>query len=244
MCRKMEEQLADSYRGGRDTRSIAERLEALKEQGCVTFVTGEAPPTAMQVVCRRMLGDPNLDRKRLLVTFRRGVTPGNWLPADLTEDHHTVDVRDRSAAVREVAERYQRRTGGPTNEDDHLELAKQHLDAVAGDVVDVAADLLVRRPGRLRVAVLRPDHLFPSPRRQSLEMLEDFVARLRTLMQQFGGMAVLVVPSGDDERIANEIRERVDVQFEVRKQPSFVEQRVTLAPGTEESLRSEWHQPP
>ena len=198
----------------------------------------------MQAVCRRMLGDPDLDRRRLLVTFGRDAPLAEWLPADLTPDHETVTVRDRSGAVREVMSEVGPQTAPPRTGDGLRGVARSHLDAVEDDVTDLVADLGDPDPGRVRVAVLRPDHLFPDPRRQSLAVVEGFVDRLRATMRDCAGMALVMVPAGQDVHLVDRIREGADVQFEVHARPSFVEQRVVLAPGSAEEVRSGWHELP
>lgn len=230
------------YRGGGDVRSIAQRLGELKQRGCVTVATGDAPTEAMQALCRRMFGDANLDRRRLLVAFDRDPSPSQWLPADVGADHESVTVRDRSAEVREVAATARRKPG--VTGDDLDDLAKSHLDAVAADILDVASGMVATEPGRLRVVVVRPDHLFPDPDRQSLTVLSDFASRLRTLMRRFGGMALLVVPRREDPAVVEHLREVADVEFEVRSKPKFVEHRVVVGPGTTDPLRSGWHELP
>lgn len=211
------------YRGGGDARSIAQQLGELKERGCVTVATGNGPTEAMQALCRRMFGDSSLDRRRLLVAFGRDPSPTAWLPAGLDTDHETVTVRDRSADVRDVSTAVPEAQATGEDRDD---LAKTRLDAVAADVLGVAAGMGAKRPGRLRVVVLRPDHLFPDQDRQSLSVLSDFVTRLRALMQRFG-MALLVVPSRGDPKIVERLRSEVAIEFEVRGKPKFVEHRVS-----------------
>lgn len=231
----MSDQVGTLYRGGGDASTISRRLAELKERGCVTAATGQAPPEAMEAVCRRMFGDPDLDRRRLLVTFSRESDPVDCLPSSLTPDDGNVLVRDRADAVREVAARVRDGQESPTDD-----VVRSHLDAVAGDVLDVAADVVSTTPGGLRVVVLRPDYLFPEIEAQSLASLVDFVARLRTLMERLGGMALLVVPRGGDDRVIRELREYVDVEFQVRAGPKFFEQRVVVDPGSTTALRSDW----
>lgn len=228
------------YRGSGDARSIAQRLAELKERGCLTVATGEAPTDAMQALCRRMFGDANLDRRRLLVAFDRNPTPAAWLPADVGPDHESVTVRDRSAEVREVAATVRRSSA---TGDDLEGVAKAHLDAVAADVLDVAKGMVTTKPGRLRVVVVRPDHLFPAPDRQSLTVLAEFASRLRALMRRFGGMGLLVVPEREDPAIVERLREEADVEFEVRSKPKFAEHRVIVDPAAD-PLRSDWHELP
>lgn len=232
----MSEQVVNLYRGGGDADSIARRLAELKERGCVAVATGKVPPETMQLVCRRMFGDPDLDRRRLLVTFSRGPEPVDCLPSPLTPADGTVTVRDRSDAVREVVATVR----DATDSQAVCETIRSHLDAVAGDVLDAAADVALERPGQLRVVVLRPDYLFPDAEWQSLSSLAEFVGRLRTLMQRLGGMALLVVPRGDVDRIVRHLREHVDVEFRVRSKSTFAEQQVIVDPGSAESLRSDW----
>ena len=233
----MSEQLEGFYRGGGDSRSIAQRLGELKSQGCVTVATGEAKPEAFQAVCRRMFGDPHLDRRRLLVTFKQDSQSESWLPADLTPAHRSVMIRDRSDAVRRVMETVR---AEPTSEAAH-EVARPHLDAVAGDVLDAAGAIVAPQPGQLRVVVLRPDYLFPDPDKQQLSSLTTFVDRLRTLMQRFSGMVLLVVPETEDSRVAERLSTEADVHFEVRSNEKFVEQRVIIAPRQTDEVSTDWH---
>lgn len=233
----MSEQVGSLYRGG-DVPAIDKRLAELKEKGCVTVATGKVSPETMEGICQRMYGDPTLDRRRLLVTFSREFAPGRCLPSGVTPDEDTAIVRDRSDAAREVAATVREGDGSPDDAVD--EVVRSHLDAVAGDVLDVAADVVAPQPGRLRVVILRPDYLFPDVEAQSLSSLADFLARLRTLMQRLGGMALLVVPEAGDERIVSELCEHVDVRFRVRETSKFAEQQVIVDPGSTGALRSDW----
>ncbi len=240
----MLERVATMYRGGGDARSVAQRLTELKEQGCVALATGAVPSDAMQAIARRMFGDPSLNRRRLLVTFDPDPLPDEWLPEDVTTNHDTVMVRDHSEVTRDAVSADQECTESTTPSEDRVDVARPHLDAVTGDVLDFVGGLVAPRPGQVRVVVVRPDYLFSDRDRQSLSSFVDFVDRLRTLMQQFGGMALLVVSTGEDPGLVEELREHVDIQFQMRSGSAFVEQRVTIDPGSTESIRSDWHELP
>ncbi|PSP80256.1 hypothetical protein BRC81_03470 [Halobacteriales archaeon QS_1_68_20] len=234
-----------SYRGGDDARSVADRLEELKEQGCVAVATGGVPTDAMQSVTRRMFGDPTLDRRRLFVTFGQVSRPADWLPEDLTTDHETVVFRDRSDGARVATTQSTEQDGRPGPPDAaSFDPAKPHLDAVTGDVLDVADELPARGPGRLRVVVLRPDHLLDERQRGSAAPIEEFVDRLRILMQRFGGMGLLVVSKPDDDGLVEALLDVVDLQFRVRKEWSFVEQQVVIDPGARDPFTTGWHELP
>lgn len=234
-----------SHRGGDDARTVAERLEELKERGCVAVATGAVPTDAMQAVTRRMFGDPTLDRRRLFVTFGQVSEPAGWLPGDLTVDDETVAFRDRSDAARVAAAGTTAPGDGPAPPPDaSFDPAKPHLDAVTGEILDVADGLPSRGSGRLRVVVLRPDHLITDHQRQSPEPIEEFVERLRVLMQRFGGMGLLVVAKSDEDSLVEALLDAVDLQFRVRKEWSFVEQQVVIGPGSRDPFTTDWHELP
>ncbi len=234
-----------SFRGGDDARSVAERLEELKERGCVAVATGGVPTDAMQAVTCRMFGDPTLDRRRLFVTFGQVSTPADWLPGDLTADHDTVVFRDRSDGARVATTQSAGPEASPGPPDAaSFDPAKPHLDAVTGDVLDVADGLPSRGSGRLRVVVLRPDHLLGDRQQQSAGPIEEFVERLRILMQRFGGMGLLVVSKPEDDGLVDSLLDAVDLQFRVRKEWSFVEQQVVIDPGARDRFATSWHELP
>lgn len=242
---------ADSSRGGGDARTVGKRLEELKERGCVAVATGEVPSDAMQAVTRHMFGDPTLDRRRLFVSFKQISDPVAWLPGDISIDHETVELRDRSEAIGRAgaataSAQQPTPLDGPTPSPDGESLAgtKAQLDAITGDVVDVATALTSWQAGALRVIVLRPDYLVSDSDQNSLAAIESFVERFRVLMQRFGGMGLLVVSKGSDDPVVDLLVDAVDLQFKVRKEWSFVEQQVVIEPGSRNPLVSDWHELP
>lgn len=237
--------------GGGDARTVGKRLEELKERGCVAVATGQVPADAMQAVTRHMFGDPTLDRRRLFVSFKQIPNPVDWLPGDLTIDHETVELRDRSEAIeRAGAATTTAQQPSPLDEVtpspgcDSLAGTKTQLDAITGDVVDVATGLTSWQAGQLRVIVLRPDYLVSDSDQQSLAAIESFVERFQVLMQRFGGMGLLVVSKGPDDPVVDLLVDAVDLQFRVRKEWSFVEQQVVIEPATRDPLVSDWHELP
>lgn len=237
--------------GGGDARTVANRLEELKERGCVAVATGQVPGDAMQAVTRHMFGDPALDRRRLFVSFKQLSDPADWLPGDLSIDHETVELRDRSEAIERAAvettsetESTPMETPTPSPDAESVLGTKAQLDAITGDVVDVATALTSWQAGQLRVVVLRPDYLVFDSDQQTLAAIESFVERFRVLMQRFGGMGLLAVSKGPDDPVVDLLVDAVDLQFRVRKEWSFVEQQVVIEPAARDPLVSDWHELP
>lgn len=238
---------AGSTHLGGEARSVGERLEELKERGCIALATGQVPADAMQAVTRHMFGDPDLDRRRLFVTFEQITDPNEWFPGELTVEHDGVELRNRSESIDRAAVATQPMGTGtrtPSPDGDLFAPAKPQLDAVTGDVVDVAMELPSRRAGQLRVVVHRPDYLITDPDPQSLAAIESFVERFRVLMQRFGGMGLLVVAKSPDDAVVDLLVDVVDLHFKVRKEWSFVEQQVVIDPGSRTPLSSAWHKLP
>lgn len=191
--------------------SFQSRLETLKQSGVSVLVSGAVKPTVRAGMSRRLLGDPDADRHRILAS------------ADLTHEElqryvpEGVSLSDDNfALVRPGRKRRGASAASPISTDiPGVALHNELRDKTLRALVDYRSG---RNPAsgeiRLGVATLRP--LLD---REPTSSTVDFVRTLGSEVAQSDGMAHFVVGGASSMPAVEQLADVVDIHIMLRDRP-------------------------
>lgn len=207
---------------GAEGAAFAHTLSALKERGSSLLVVGTPHERGHVAVCERLLGEPDVERRRLLVR-----TDGECgaVPTGVDAEVRVVEQRTPGFDGPDGAEGTSPRTV-PVGDIEQLERA-----AVDG-FESLAADAADPDPGELRVCLdsLRPllvDHGEGEVRR--------FVDRLGARVSAVDGMSHFHLPTRTGDRYVSLLTPVVDAVVEVRTHDGEAQQRWHVMDGAVDS---------
>lgn len=184
---------------------FAQALAGLKRRGSGLLVTGAARHEAHLGACRRLLGDADADRRRLVVLTDS--VPG----ASARTDASGADlcVIDRRPATRSAAATASGAGGGP---DDLGTLRRETVAAI--EAFDAETDLA---PSQLRICL---DSLRPLLDMHDERAVRSFVERIVEESRAVGGMCHVHLPTEADSAAVARFEDLFDATVEVRVRPN------------------------
>lgn len=183
---------------------FAQALAGLKRRGSGLLVAGAARHEAHLGACRRLLGDADADRRRLVVLTDS--VPG----ASARTDAGGADLRviDRRPATRSAAATASA-GGGP---DDLGTLRRETVAAI--EAFDAETDL---DPSQLRICL---DSLRPLLDMHDEQAVRSFVERIVEESRAVGGMCHVHLPAEADSAAVARFEDLFDATVEVRIRPN------------------------
>lgn len=205
---------------GADGAAFARTLSALKERGSNLLVVGTVYDRGHVAVCERLLGEPEADRRRLLVR-----TDGACGTVPSRTDNGVRVVEQRTAGM-----------GGPdpagASVDTVVDGDITRLERAAVDAFDALAEGRDPEPAEMRLCV---DSLRPLLVHNSEGRVRRFVDRLSSRVDRDDGMGHFHLPAGSDDRYVSMLTPVVDAVVEVRVQGGEPQQRWHVFEGAVDS---------
>ena len=202
-----------TFRSEESLRDIDSVLRRLKQRGCTLLVTGDVPVPVSGLATRRLLGDPDCDRKRVLAFTDATVEHvDHCLPSGVARDDPDVWVVDPDAERRAIPDRA---TGVelPSRDAAQSDLSRLRQEIVqAVGFFDDATDGL--DPAELRVGVAALDSLLAANGRPAAVR---FLRAVVALVQGVGGMGHVRLPFPDDHDVVRGLSPLFDARIELRK---------------------------
>ncbi|MEF8840900.1 MAG: hypothetical protein V5A62_04650 [Haloarculaceae archaeon] len=207
--------------------SFAKALASLKRRGSNLLLVGPAYESAHLPASRRLMGDGDSPRERLLVLTDRDAAREARLP-DGAEPVRTVEHRTltRSAAARPAPSPAPLSISGPDGEphDPLVALGNEVADEIAA--ADERVDGLA--PGQLRVCV---DSLAPLVEEHDRQRIVTFLHAMTSDVDRVNGMGHYHLPVPADDEVVAFIEPLFDAVIELRVGTDGPQQRWTLTDG-------------
>jgi hypothetical protein len=208
--------------------SFAKALASLKRRGSNLLLVGPAYESAHLPASRRLMGDADSARERLLVLTDHDAAREARLP-DEAEPVRTVEHRSltRGAAARPAPSPSPLSVSGPDGE------PHDPLVALGNDVADEieAADRRAGglEPGQLRVCV---DSLAPIVEEHDRQRVVAFLHAMTSDVDRVNGMGHYHLPVPADAEVIGFLEPLFDAIIEVRVGPDGPQQRWKLTDGS------------
>lgn len=210
-----------------ETASFAKALASLKRRGSNLLLVGPAYESAHLPASRRLMGDADSPRERLLVLTDRDAESETRLP-DGSEPVRTVEHRTltRSTAASPAPSPSPLSISGPDGEphDPLVSLGNEVADEI--EAADERADGLA--PGQLRVCL---DSLAPLLEEHDRQRVVAFLHAMTSDVDRVNGMAHYHLPVARDAEVVGFIEPLFDAVIELRVGTSGPQQRWTLTDG-------------
>lgn len=201
------------FRSDESLRDIGSVLRRLKRRGCTLLVTGDVPEQVSGLATRRLLGDSDCDRKRMLAFTGAPVQHvDHCLPPGVSRSDSDVWVVDAEAGRRTIPDRATSVELPSRNvRGSDLGRLRQELVQAVG-FFDGAADGLA--PAELRVGVSALDYLLETNGRSSVVR---FLRTVTALVNGVDGMGHVRLPFPDDHDVVRDLSRLFDARIELRK---------------------------
>ena len=201
--------------------AFARTLSALKERGSNLLVVGTALEDGHVAVCDRLLGETDVQRRRLLVRTDGdcGAIPDDGGAETLFVEQRAPGFDEATAAAGAV----------------HDRVAVGAIDALEGAIVDGYDALAAGEdpdPGELRLCV---DSLRPLLVEHSPDRVRRFVDRVGTHVAGADGMGHYHLPTRSGDRYVSLLTPVVDAVVEVRSREGGPQQRWHVFDGAVDS---------
>ena len=190
-----------SFRGGGPVDDLSDALGHLKKAGCSVLVVGDLAGPVQRLVSKRVMGEPGLDRVRILATVGRLSGASEWFPGHVStasSDSHVIDLEgfDRSTASTSTREDAIR----PDVTSDAVERFDVRLQAALEEHPDT-------KPEELRVVIAPASYSSLSD-----ETIDEFIASVNAV----DGLTYLFLPGKQIWDLETEWADRVDALMDVR----------------------------
>lgn len=211
---------------------FAGRLQELKERGCAVLVTGDTAGDVHTEICRRLLGDDSVERRRRLLVFTNGTfgLEARLPPGGLGgEDTAVITTSNtRSAVVESV----------PSPTIDVVELEDASLEDLGLAIVD-AIETIDERHGPLEPAELRfgLDSLCPLLDTHGEQAVFEFLTIVTRYLRANDALGHVHLPVERDEYVARLLSPLFEAVVEVRVRDGHHQQRWHLDDG---AVTSRW----
>ncbi|WP_115864448.1 DUF7504 family protein [Halorussus litoreus] len=197
---------------------FTDRLQTLKQRGCNILVTGTVSEEVSQRMTRKLLGEPENPRARILaLTDQDREDAPDLLPDSVAPSDESVSVVDvggtRSATATSPPE-----AGAAWHRDGIDELRKRVCDAIATAKISQSGF----EPAQLRVSVFTLSSLV---NQYDPAAIEQFVSALGDHVRGARGMAHFHLPVADDAEAVRRLAPLFDVRIELRETNGLPEQR-------------------
>ena len=206
--------------------SFAKALASLKRRGSNLLLVGPAYESAHLPASRRLMGDADSPRERLLVLTDRDVEKGTRLPNG-AEPVRTVEHRSLTrSAARPAPSPCPLFISGPDGEphDSLVSLGNEIADEI--EAADDRAGGLA--PGQLRVCL---DSLAPLIEEHDRQRVVAFLHAMTSDVDRVNGMAHYHLPVPTDADVVGFIEPLFDAVIELRVGSDGPQQRWTLTDG-------------
>lgn len=211
---------------------FARRLQELKERGCAVLVTGDSAADVHTEICRRLLGDDSVGRRRRLLVFTNGTfgldarLPASGLRGEDTEVITTSNTR--SAVVESV----------PTSTIGVVELDDASLEDLGLAIVE-AIESFEESNGPLEPAELRfgLDSLCPLLDAHGEHAVFEFLTIVTRYLRAYDALGHVHLPVERDAYVARLLAPLFEAVVEVRVRDGQKQQRWHLDDG---AVTSRW----
>lgn len=212
--------------------NFAKRLDELKAEGCAVLVTGERAADAHTEICRRLLGEESVEKRRRLLVFTNGTfaldarLPGYRPPSQDTEIITTAATR--SAVVE----------SSPSAPIEVEELDDPSLSDLGVAIVD-AIESIDEQSGPFEPAELRfcLDSLSPLLDIHDEQSIFEFLMIVTRYLRAYDGLGHVHLPVPRESYVARLLSPLFDAVVEVRVRDERQQQRWHLDDG---ALTSRW----
>lgn len=207
--------------------SFARALASLKRRGSNLLLVGPAYESAHLPASRRLMGDADSPRERLLVLTDHDAAREARLPEG-AEPVRTVEHRSltRSAATRPARSPSPRSPSGPDGEAHDALVALGNEVAEEIEAADERVDGL--EPGQLRLCV---DSLAPVVEEYDRERVVAFLHALTRDVDRVNGMGHYHLPASPDAEVVEFLEPLFDAVIELRVGEDGPQQRWRLTDG-------------
>lgn len=216
-----------------DREAFAETLMDLKRRGCCVLVTGQVNERTRAAQSRRLFGQIDTDRQRVLtLTDATATSAARYLPERLTPTHSTVTMLDYTEQVRVIADTVEPSSQPPsvdTNSDDSASMGK--LGTLLYDPIKDALQTDTHYPGELRLGIATLRILIDT---DGLPATRAFIRAIRADILDTHGMGHFHLPGSLDSETVDALQSLVDIHIELRQTDCVPEHRWHL-PETGES---------
>ncbi|WP_227376904.1 DUF7504 family protein [Haladaptatus halobius] len=202
-------------------RDLDAALRELKRQGCALLITGEVPEHVTAKATKRLLGDPNCGRKRLLAfTDATSEHIDDCLPSGVKRNAPDVWIIDPCGIDRAIPSTADDIELPKADEGSELNRLRQELVQAVGYFDDVAEGL---DPAELRVSIDSLEYMLEA---NDLSPTERFLRTVAALVRGVRGMGHVHLPLPDDSATVQELSPLFDARIELRKRDTLAaEQR-------------------
>ncbi|WP_433625075.1 DUF7504 family protein [Halomicrococcus sp. NG-SE-24] len=209
------------FRGEDAVRDLDAVLRTMKREGCHLLVTGEVDARVADRATRRLFGDPNYDRKRVLAAPDSSTHVDRYLPVDVSPTDPAVWVVDPTGRERSIPPSAEDRTLPDADGDgSDLDRLRQELVQAVTFYADAGDGLA---PAELQVGVASADALLE---RDDRHAVEQFLRTLGALVRGVDGMGHVRVALPDDHPTVASLSPLFDARIELRRRDGLVpEQR-------------------
>jgi hypothetical protein len=206
-------------RAGDSTRTLRERLRALKSRGCNLLVTGAVREEVSQRMTRKVLGDPELSRTRILaLTDQDRADVPDLLPDGVAPGNDAVRVVDADFGTREAS------AANPSAPDHGW--GRSDLDDLQNVLCNAITTAKIAQsgfdPAELRVSLFTLSHLV---NQYDPAAVERFVSTVGDHVAGTSGMAHYHLPLADDAKTVRRLSPLFDARIELREKHGRPEQR-------------------
>lgn len=190
------------FRGDGPVDDVRSAFMRMKATGCTILVVGELSEPAQCQLSRRVMGEPNMDRTRILAQLGQPSDVESWFPGDVTpesDDSHVIEIEDagRSASAAAASSSEE-----PSPLPERSDLASELAERI--DAILEGRDL---EPPELRV-VAASAYYDPS----AGQTIEQLVSVLNLI----DGMTFLFLPRASVDDLDSALTDRVDALIDVR----------------------------
>lgn len=207
-----------------DREVFAETLMDLKRRGCCVLVTGKVNERARAAQSRRLFGQSNTSRHRVLTLI--DATPSavsRYLPEGITPTHSTVTKLDFIDDIRLVADFVDNAAQSETEStevNDAISMAT--IGSLLHDPIREALRSESFRPGELRLGIATLRVLIDT---DGLTATKAFVQTVRNELVDINGMGHFHLPGELEAKTFTAFRPLIDIHIELRQTNCVLEHR-------------------
>ncbi len=216
-----------SHATTRDQGSFSATLMGLKHRGCCVLVTGQVDERARAAQSRRLFGQTDEPRKRVLTLIEGSPCRTNqYLPTGITPAHSSVTTLDYTEEARDITVV----TSSPS-QPTAIDLGSGEtaslsgLSAVLCDPLRDAIQADTRRPGELRLGIATLGTLIDI---DGLSVTQTLIRTIRSDILDSHGMGHFHYPGEPDSDTIAALRPMIDIHVELRVLDGVLEHRWKL----------------
>ncbi|UPM44460.1 DUF7504 family protein [Halocatena salina] len=204
--------------------SFAVELMGLKRRGCCVLVTGPVDERVRAAQSRRLFGESETDRQRVLIlTERASDFTAQYLPDGIPSAHPSVNILDYTDLIDDMAGTTS--PSPPFSPTDASPDTSGSMNGLCAHLCDPICDAIPTDsccPGELRLGITTLDVLIDT---DGLSATRAFVRSIRSDILAVHGMGHFHFPGEPDPELLTALSPLIDIHIELRKTDDVPEHR-------------------